>query len=819
MHRSILLDYGQAMARIKTHSYNPPVRKEIKRATYTPKPMQEPGPIREPGFLQMDEKLKLTEKWVKMHQTVVDETPVPMAVLTETGTVAFWNEKAESVYGYKTDTVIGNFLPGISEESKQDILFLLVNGFQGFRVEGKSTTLRRQGGATVKVMITVTPLYDERDKVFALLCMIEDVSRTRFLEDKLREYRQRSQIAKEMANVESWNIPLVAPFNQAPPLGGWTIAEVIEQIPFLQQFLQMFVRQNRRQIASGLLECLESGEPFDIKATVLNGKNERVTVRVSGQMIESEPGSRSAIEVGVQDITRQTQTEEQLLLQLSALEAVENMLVITNAQGQIEWANPSFCRITGYDPDENEGGGLWELCHEEAHPPGEFDAMWMALLSGAVWKGEVNTQSANAEPLQEMVTISPICREGDTITHFVAVKEEITEKKKIEQQIFRAERMDSLGSLAGGIAHDLNNVLAPIVMGLDLLLLDTKDPEQEEMIENLKRSAQRGGEMVKQILTFARGGKETQERLPVDLTTTIRELRRMVQRTFPKNIHSVFDFPSDLWTVVADPTQIYQVMLNLCMNARDAMPKGGELRVRLENVLMEESRRSGQLELRAGPHVLLEVRDSGIGIPPELWDKLFDPFFTTKPIGEGTGLGLATLQQIVTKHGGRVEFTSKAGEGTAFKVYLPADAKGKQAHANGDGAEQLPSGNGEFILLVDDEDPVRLLTKQILNRFGYEVNSCASGETAVQALERDTSAFDLMIVDMDMPGMTGPKVIRLVRGLRPDIPILGCSGHAKPEVIDDARQAGMNAFLNKPYSAKQLLQHISRLLSLAKASR
>lgn len=430
---------------------------------------------------------------------------------------------------------------------------------------------------------------------------------------------------------------------------------------------------------------------------------------------------------------------------------------------------------------------------------------------GKVWQGEVNTQTKSGAKLTEQVTISPFCREGNQVTHFVAVKQEITEKRKVEQQVLRAQRTDSIGSLAGGIAHDLNNVFSPLIIGLELLEMDEQDSARRKMVDSLLSQARRGSELVKQILTFARGG-EGQQRMPLDLRMTLREMQRMVERTFPKEISTHFHASGDLWMVLAEPTQIYQVLLNLCMNAKDAMPEGGSLHVSLQNCVLDSHYVSEKVGLKAGPHVLIEVRDNGMGISREHWDKLFDPFFTTKPIGKGTGLGLATLQQIVNKHGGRVHFESEPGKGTVFRVYLPVDPDSLNTQEKEFSTKTLPKGNGQRILLVDDDDPVRLMAQESLQRFGYQVFSFGNGETALHDFQENPYKFALAIVDMDMPKINGPQLIRAIRSIRPDLAILGCSGHAKPEMIEAAELAGMHDFIPKPFSTEQILNKLQELL-------
>jgi len=769
--------------------------------------------VAEPSGVYLDRSKKLIQQWSRHHAELLEDTPLPMAVFTARGVVAFWNSRAETVFGYKKEEVTGQPMPGLDERGQEEIVFLLQHGFNGDRVEQKSMNCSRKGGALMTISVTATPLHAADGSLFGVLCFLEDVSRVIHLEEQLRNSRSLSRIAGKMAKLGAWNIVIPPEHQMIFPGMSRKLPAILNRYPFLENILEAYLPEDRERLAEAFAVCLEEGTSFDVTARIRQTSGQIVTVRSTGEVVKDAYGNVKGIQGGMQDITRMAETESKLALQGAALNAVENMVVITNVHGHIEWANPSYCRITGYSMDEAEGSTLWELRHENAHPAGIFDRMWITILGGKVWHGEVISRTKNGAQLVEQVTLSPICSDGDKVTHFVAVKQEVTEKKKIEQQVLRAQRTDSIGALAGGIAHDLNNVLAPILMGLELLRLDERDSARGQMIEGLMASARRGSDLVKQILTFARGGSEGQQRMPLDLRMPLRELQRIVERTFPKSIRSHFNAADDLWMALAEPTQMYQIMLNLCMNARDAMREGGEIHVSLQNCVLDLHYAAERAGLKAGPHVLLEVRDTGTGIAKEHWDKLFDPFFTTKPQGEGTGLGLATLQQIVNKHGGRVHFDSEPGKGTVFRVYLPVEesvvARQKEA------AESKPMlrGNGQRILLVDDEDPVRLMAQEVLRRFGYRVFSSNRGEVGLHEFEENPAGFDILLVDMDMPKMNGPQVIRAVRRLRPSLPILGCSGHAKPEMIEAAELAGMHDFLPKPFSTEQLLRKVHELLN------
>ena len=374
---------------------------------------------------------------------------------------------------------------------------------------------------------------------------------------------------------------------------------------------------------------------------------------------------------------------------------------------------------------------------------------------------------------------------------------DISERKELEAQFLRAQRLENLGSLAGGIAHDLNNVLAPIVMGLQLLRDRHKDPGTVSTLATLESCAKRGANLVKQILMFARGVEG--RRVPVDTGRLIVDLEKILRRTFAKSIRIALEVDPDLWTVSADTTQLEQVLMNLCVNARDAMPGGGTLTIAAHNRFDD------------GAYVVIEVRDTGEGIPPENLDKIFDPFFTTKAAGAGTGLGLSTVNAIIKSHGGFVTVDSTLLQGTTFQVHLPALPAGVQREpAQTSGA--FPAGKGELILVVDDEAAIRDLARTILENYGYRVLIAADGVEGVAEYSKHQKEIDLVLTDLDMPKIDGPHMIRLIEGINPDVRIIAVSGLMGQDTFEDKTTGKPRPVLQKPFSFAQLLQTLRKVL-------
>jgi PAS domain S-box-containing protein len=403
------------------------------------------------------------------------------------------------------------------------------------------------------------------------------------------------------------------------------------------------------------------------------------------------------------------------------------------------------------------------------------------------------------------IVLSPIQMEPNII----ATVRDITEKKKLEQQFLRTQRMESVGTLASGIAHDLNNILGPIILALQFLRKTFSDEQGIKMLKMLEGTAMRGSDLVKQVLTFARG--QEGERTPIQIRHTINDLKKFMQEAFSSDIIVEVNVPNDLWAINADPTQIHQVLLNLAVNARDAMPRGGTITISAENLTLDENYAAMNLDAKPGQYILVSVTDSGSGIPPEIQEKIFEPFFTTKEPGKGTGLGLATVFSIVKSHGGFIKLYSEIGKGTNFRLYFPAIIGEKIKEQQALYIESL-EGHGEWILLVDDEYVIREVSKLTLESNGYNVLLAADGIEAIGLFAQNRDKIDLVITDMNMPNMNGPTLIRTLQKMKPSLPIIGASGLTDKTKLDEVAGLNISSFLSKPYTAEKLLEVLSDLL-------
>jgi two-component system, cell cycle sensor histidine kinase and response regulator CckA len=389
----------------------------------------------------------------------------------------------------------------------------------------------------------------------------------------------------------------------------------------------------------------------------------------------------------------------------------------------------------------------------------------------------------------------------------VGTVQDITEQKRIEAEFLRAQRLDSVGALASGMAHDLNNALSPILMGIQLIRRQAQDSETREMLTVMEANTHRGADMVRQVLTFARGRGGERELLNVG--RLVREMENIVRQTLPKSITVAAMVPPDLWPVLGNSTQLHQVLLNLCVNARDAMPGGGELTLAADNVELGPEEAKGMPEAAPGRYVMLLVSDTGTGIAPEILPRLFQPFFTTKGPGQGTGLGLSTLARIVRNHGGFVSVKSEVGVGTTFEIYFPrAEAPTPQGAAAA--PVGLPLGKGELLLFIDDDRSVREMVGPTLTEHGYRVLSAANGAEALALLSQHEREVRLVLTDLAMPVMDGAATLEVMRARYPSLPVIVMSGSLDPG--KERLPAGVAGFLAKPFPLEQLLATIAEAL-------
>jgi len=501
-------------------------------------------------------------------------------------------------------------------------------------------------------------------------------------------------------------------------------------------------------------------------------------------------------------------SEQKLELLATAFESAANGILITDRDGNITWANNSLTKITGYSINELIGKNP-RIFKSGKQDTAFYENLWNTITAGKVWSGEFINKKKDGTLYNEEITITPMFDENGNITNFIGVKQDVTEKNKMQAQFLRSQRMESIGVLAGGIAHDLNNVIAPIMMAVELLSRNQDETQKKNMLEIIRTSAARGANIVKQILTFSRGVEG--ERSLIQPKHLIREIESFSKETFPKEIEISVDIAKDLWTVLGDATQIHQVLLNLCVNARDAMPNGGKLIISAENIYLDESLSKMHPDAKPGAYVVIKVSDTGTGIPDSIINKIFDPFFTTKEVGKGTGLGLSTVLGIVQHHKGFINVYSEVGKGTEFKVYIPA-SEGATKKDTQNKNNKTPKGNGELILVVDDEQSIREITKHTLESNGYKVITASNGVEAIALFAQNKDKIEVVLTDLAMPVLGGESTIKAIQKINPSIRIIITSGLLTHNIEEGTYGKALKGFLQKPFTSEKLLKMIHDVL-------
>jgi two-component system cell cycle sensor histidine kinase/response regulator CckA len=507
------------------------------------------------------------------------------------------------------------------------------------------------------------------------------------------------------------------------------------------------------------------------------------------------------------DITERKRGEEQIREQAALLDQAQDAILVRDLKHNILFWNKSAERIYGWKAAEVIGKNVRDVYMKEPNPL--FAEAHQAVMDRGEWSGELRQQRRDGTEIIVGSRWTLVRNEHDKPKAILVINTDITEKKRMESQFLRAQRMESIGTLAGGIAHDLNNVLSPILMSIDMLELKTKDPESKKWLEVLRGNAERGGSMVRQVLSFARGVEG--ERVALQPKHLVKEIVKILRETLPKSIEISFQIPNDLWMISADATQMHQVLMNLCVNARDAMPEGGALSIKAENSYVDENYARMHIEAKAGRFVVITVADTGPGMTPEVQSRIFEPFFTTKEMSKGTGLGLSTALTIVKSHGGFINVYSEPHKGSQFTIYIPA------LDTPGEGHERilqtnLPLGNGELILVVDDESSICEITRSTLETFGYRVVTASDGTEALAIYADRKNEIAVVLTDMVMPFMDGPATIRALQRMNPNVKIIAASGLTPGHTVGEGVLEGVKIFLSKPYTAEKLLTALAQLL-------
>lgn len=505
------------------------------------------------------------------------------------------------------------------------------------------------------------------------------------------------------------------------------------------------------------------------------------------------------------------EAETRIRKQAALLDKARDAIIAYDMDGRVIYWNRSAERLTGWSKEEMMGEPARERLYN-ADQRAKLEDCWKTMMDSGEWKGELHQQTKDGDEIIVESRWTLVREADDTPESVLVINTDITERKRLESQFLRSQRMESIGRLVSGIAHDLGNLLVPITLGVKVLQQRFGDDEKaRRTLSMIQNSAERGSDMVDQVLAFARGVEG--DRVALQPAAVIEDVRSITEETFPEQIDLQVHVDNDLREIVGDATQVQQVLMNLCVNARDAMPEGGTLMIQAQNVTLTEQDARKNIDAEPGTYVCVAVSDTGVGMPDEVADKIFEPFFSTKPEGEGTGLGLSTAYSIIKGHDGFIDVESSEGEGTTFRVFLPAATE----QPDQDEKAALPEtneGQDARVLVIDGEENILSTTRDVLEQAGYRVETAQDGATALKQLQARSLEVDVIITDIVMPEVGGVTVIEKLRTVRPELPIIAASG-LTDERTEAAREAGAQAFLSKPFTDEALRSTLQRVLHVS----
>jgi two-component system cell cycle sensor histidine kinase/response regulator CckA len=759
--------------------------------------------------LAVQKELRESEERVR---AVIDSALDCIITIDHESRILEFNPAAEKIFGrWRVQAVGRSFAeiiipPRFREEDGRGLAAHLKTGNAKILGQRLEITAMRADGSEFPVELTVNRIGTREPPLFT--AFLRDITEQKSAEEKLwRQEKQYRQLFEE---------------NPSPM---WVYNNKTLQILAVNEAASAQYGYSRSEFLKLNLKDLRPSEdvPDLIKARDLPASRSTPHfsgqfrhVRKDGSLLLVEIYSGAIVWAGVAahivsalDVSERKRAEDRLREQAKLLDLAQDAIMVRDMEDRVEFWNHGAEKLYGWTAAEVQGKEASGFLYKD-EPAAAARA---AVIENGKWTGVCKHTCKDGGTVMVCSRWTLVRDELAAPKSILIINTDITEQKKIEEQFLRAQRLESIGTLASGVAHDLNNILVPILMAAPLLRGDVPEEEREKFLAIVEQSAQRGASIVKQVLTFARGADG--DRILLQPIYLVEEIAKIVQETFPKSVTVRTNYPEDLRTLVADPTQLHQILLNLCINARDAMPNGGSLKLILENFEVDDHYASMTPGAKAGPHVLLEVSDTGTGIPRETIDKIFDPFFTTKELGEGTGLGLSTVIGIVKSHGGFMEVDSEMGRGTSFKVFLPANMSELEAAQTSEAAP-LPPANGELLLIVDDEKAILQVAKAILEDHGYRVLTAADATEALAIFALRMNEIELVLTDLAMPFMDGVALIRTLQKMKPDVRVIASTGRGGQDArANEIAHLNVRASLTKPYNKNKLLATLHDVLTQA----
>ncbi|KAB2922231.1 MAG: PAS domain S-box protein, partial [Bacteroidetes bacterium] len=737
---------------------------------------------------------KKSEHKIRQLSQAVEQLASTVVITDTHGTIEYVNRAFVRTTGYTPEEVIGKkpsvLKSGYTTGAEYAAMWDTITAGQVWQGEFHN---KRKDGTLYWELAVIAPVQDEHGAVTNFVAVKEDITQRKAAEQELK--MKESAIASSINAIAFADLAgRLTSINRAF-LDLWGYGHEGE---VLGREVTEFWRMGEQ--ASAVMTALGERGNWSGELTAVRKDGEVIDVLISASMVYDKENRPLCMMGSFIDITSRKRSEATVRQLSLAVQQASVSVVITDTRGVVQYVNEAAVRTSGYSAAEMIGRTPSLLKSGET-PPGVYEELWRTIAAGGQWRGEFRNKRKDGRLYWESVVIAPVKDDAGAIVNYMAVKEDITERREMQQQLLRSQRMESIGTLAGGIAHDLNNILGPILLSVQVLRMKVKDETLTTLLNTIESSTLRGKNIVAQVLGFARGTDS--KPVLMQVRHLVREVEEIIKQTFAKSIDIESYAPKDLWTVSADPTQVHQVLMNLCVNARDAMPQGGRLSVTVKNTVVDEALAAVHPGAAVGRYIEIEVRDTGTGIPADIQQKIFDPFFTTKELGKGTGLGLSTIYTIVKQHKGFIRLDSAVGTGTSFHVYLPASAESGAAES-GPAEREFERGHHEAVLVIDDELSVRKACEQTLEVYDYTVATAGNGAEGISKFIQGGTVYRVVLIDMMMPVMDGRTAAAAIRKIDPTVRIVGMSGlmNDAPEPADGGL---FDRFLRKPFSGRELM--------------
>ena len=754
----------------------------------------------------VEEKLRKKEGQLLEQKELLEQTHEAICSWHLGDGVINWNSSAQKLYGYSFDEVTGR---KIYKVLKTDYGVPFETYFDELKTkgswEGEIRQTTKDGSEIVVDSRQVVRQFDNGSVI--VLETSRDITEKKNAEEKLRESEKRFRNMADNAPVMVW----VTEPNGESTFVSESWYEFTGQEPDYALgfgWLEAVHPDDRNQIEEAFVKANVNREPFEQEYRVRRKDGEYSWALDSAKPRLGETGEFLGYIGSVIDITGRKESEERIRQQASLLNKTRDAILVCDLNHRIIYWNSGAENMYGRSQREALGGDICDtICDGDRTI---MERALDALESGDEWQEEVTNFTKDGEKIAVISRWTLVRRDSGMPDYFLVVNTDVSDLKHTEQQLLRAQRLESIGTLAGGIAHDLNNVLSPILMAADMLYADSElSASSRQWVSVIRENTERGADLIKQVLTFARG-IDGGNRVQMQVSHLIKELIKILNKTLPQNIEVRYEISPGLLLIDADPTQIHQVLMNLAVNAKDAMAiSGGVLEIKAENVSIDSKSTQINPDAEPGEYILIEVKDSGVGMTPDTLERIWDPFYTTKEVGEGTGLGLSTALSIVRGHGGFINASSKPDLGTTFSVYLPAFREQTEEIVS-EPAPAYRKGNGELVLIVDDEENVRTTTSATLEKYGYKTLLASDGAEAV-AVYSQQGSVDLVVTDMAMPIMDGSATIRAIRKINPEQKIVAVSGLTDSGIVEN-ENLRVDAFLSKPFTTEHLLETLAGVL-------